>query len=401
MGGVQRVVSLASHLTRLGWNVSVLTVKPFAFPAVDRSLLKRVPESVTVYRAAVPSAEKFKLMFSRNDAKPGAELSSTGSEIARWAMLPDSKVISLPNLLTLIPDVIRKSHPSVVLTSSPPPSIHLAGAYAKKRFGLRWVADFRDVWFPQSQIDFRTPLHRKLQSHLERTYVKKCDAVVAVSARHVEMLREKYAEWRSKVHHVPNGFEEADFKSDAPEAATGPISIGYCGTLNHLTYIKALFEQLAEIAEKQPMTIDILGVVTGSVKQSVEEIDTDRERIRLHGSREHSEAIRFVRSRDINLITLAANARLESAIPGKAYEILRAERPAIAVLPKESAAWELLSRFDNVLMVNAADVPACKQQISEFIQRSRTSMPVRKGIEEFDWNNLAQRYDGLLERVVG
>jgi len=400
MGGVQRVVSLTSHLTRLGWNVSVLTVKPFAYAAVDRSLLERVPESVAIYRAAVPSAEKFKLMFSRGETKRGAELTSAGSEVARWAMLPDSKVISLPDLLMMMPDVIKKSHPAVVITSSPPPSIHLAGTYAKKRFCLRWIADFRDVWFPQSQIDFRTPLHRKLQSHLEKTYVRNADATVAVSERHAEMLKEKYVGSESKVHHISNGFEEADFESAAPDDATGPLRIGYCGTLNHLTYIGSLFELLVAIGERLQLEIDIVGVVAGSARQDLARIDPGGERIRLLGAKDHAWAIQFIRSRDVNLITLAANAHLEATIPGKVYEILRTERAAIAVLPKDSAAWKLLSLFENVLMVDAADVPAYEQQVSDFIQRSRTAMPLRNGVEEFGWYKLAERYDHILKRVI-
>lgn len=400
MGGVQRVVSLTSHLTRLGWKVSVLTVKPFAYPAVDASLLKRVPKSVTVYRAAAHGAEKFKALFSRSGAKPGAELTATGSEIARWAMLPDSKVISLPNLLTLLPNVIKKSNTALVVTSSPPPSIHLAGAYAKKRFGLSWVADFRDVWFPQSQIDFRTPLHRKLQNLLESAYVRNADTVVAVSNKHADTLRGKYVDCEAKVHHISNGFEELDFSSALPEAGEGPLSIGYCGTLNHLTYISELFELFSSIAETHQFTVDVMGVVTSSVKLDIKRIDLDGKKMKLIGAREHFEAIQFIRSRDINLITLAANAHLESTIPGKVYEILRAERPAIGVFPRDSAAWELLSRFDNVLLVDASDVFAHRQEIEAFMLNSRHQRVRRDGVEEYDWNNLAERYDQVLKRAI-
>jgi len=400
MGGVQRVVSLTSHLSRLGWNVSVLTVKPSVYPSHDNSLIDKVPKSVRIFRAAPFGAEKLKNMFSRNDAKSGAELTHTGTELARWAMLPDSKIISLPNMLMLLPEIMKQSRPAAVLTSSPPPSIHLVGLHVRKHHGIKWVADFRDIWFPQSSIDFRTELHRRLQRHLERTYFRNADAAVVVTDGHLQMLRTKYEGIDSKVRHIPNGFDESDYKSAPSIVKRGTLKIGYSGTLNRLTYVSGLFDVFFDLAKERPLTVDIFGVVTASVTNDIRRIDPDQSVIKLHGYRNHSEAIEFGRSCNVNLITLAPDSHLEATIPGKTYEVLRIEKPAIAAVPRESSAWRLLTSFNDVLIVDASNVSASKDDIANLIDRAGSDIGVRTGIDEFEWHNLAKRYDALLREVT-
>jgi len=303
-------------------------------------------------------------------------------------------------MLMLLPEVIRQSRPAVVLTSSPPPSIHLVGLHIKKHHGIKWVADFRDVWFPQSTIDFRTALHRKLQRHLESTYFKNADAAVVVTDGHFQLLRMKYDGIDSQVRHIPNGFDESDYKSAPSIVKRGILKIGYSGTLNHLTYVRGLFEILCNLAKERPLTVDIFGVVTASVTNDIRRIDPDQRVITLHGHRNHSQAIEFGRSCDINLITLAPDSHLEATIPGKTYEVLRIEKPAIAAIPRESSAWRLLTSFNDVLVVDASNVSVSKDDIANLIDRAGGDIGVRTGIDEFEWHNLAKRYDALLREVT-
>ena len=51
MGGVQRMAKLAKYLPSFGYDISVLTVKPIAYPAYDQSLLDELPAQVTIYRS--------------------------------------------------------------------------------------------------------------------------------------------------------------------------------------------------------------------------------------------------------------------------------------------------------------------------------------------------------------
>ena len=109
MGGVQRVAYLSSHLSRLGWNVTVLTVKPFEYPAYDWTIAEKLPQSVRVLRVT-PIEQKIPKRIVSGVAARGMENDSghTGTGIAGWAMLPDNKILSIAGMLKSIQAVVRQ-----------------------------------------------------------------------------------------------------------------------------------------------------------------------------------------------------------------------------------------------------------------------------------------------------
>ena len=69
-----------------------------------------------------------------------------------------------------------------VITTSPPESIHVAGAKVAKHLQIKWLADFRDSWLEDPLLEvrrnkFRKSIERKLAQH----WLRAADAVSAVS----------------------------------------------------------------------------------------------------------------------------------------------------------------------------------------------------------------------------
>src|SRR3977135_757110 len=58
----------------------------------------------------------------------------------------------LPGAICTLGKVFLRFRPDVVVTSSPPNCVHMAGLYLKLRYGLPWVADFRDPWIPGIRV---------------------------------------------------------------------------------------------------------------------------------------------------------------------------------------------------------------------------------------------------------
>jgi len=395
MGGVQRATGLIRYLSELGWQISVLTVEPFEYPGTDESLLNRIPKGVQVYRTQ-PS--EFRLLRRLLPSRRGNSCANAtrNSQLSAWAMIPDSKVFAARRMVSRLASIVSDFRPSVVVTSSPPPSIHTVGAAAKKRHGIKWVADFRDVWFSPSIVPYKTPVHKSIHNRLENSIVTFADRIVVVSEGHEQMLNNKYETVNKRLSLIPNGYDERDFESE-PDGIDedGAYRIGYCGTLNHLTHVPGLFEALVDVARQRILRIDICGALTDDTRRHLEKIDPSGEIIKLHGYLNHADAVKLIRSCNANLVTLASNMHLESTIPGKSYEALRAGRPVIAVVPRGSSCWELLAGFENVLLVDSSDVESSQKDIEQFISHGDTPVK-RSGIELYSWENIASTYDELL-----
>lgn len=76
-------------------------------------------------------------------------------------------------------------HPSIklfdiVLTTSPPESVHSIGYALKREFGTIWVADMRDSWLAEPLLKVRTKRGRRfLEFRLARTWLSESDLIVA------------------------------------------------------------------------------------------------------------------------------------------------------------------------------------------------------------------------------
>ena len=62
----------------------------------------------------------------------------------RRLLLPDENVTYNLTAIPAAIRIVREEGIDVVITTSPPPSIHFVGAAVKRATGARWIADLRD-----------------------------------------------------------------------------------------------------------------------------------------------------------------------------------------------------------------------------------------------------------------
>ena len=141
-GGVQRPLKFATHLPSLGIETHVLAPDDPKWIHRDDEL--QPPTLAWVHRARY---------LGPKGRKPAEELHGTqGLErvgvharlAGRRLLVPDENVSWN---LTAIPTAIRivkREGIDVVITTSPPSSVHLVGAAVKRATGIPWVADLRD-----------------------------------------------------------------------------------------------------------------------------------------------------------------------------------------------------------------------------------------------------------------
>src|SRR5262249_18448399 len=97
--------------------------------------------------------------------------------------------------LTAVPAaarIVRSEGIDVLITTSPPNSIHLVGAAVKRLTGARWVADLRDslVAHPHRRTDsLAVRVKEQSQRAVARAVARRADAVVAASEAIAEGAR--------------------------------------------------------------------------------------------------------------------------------------------------------------------------------------------------------------------
>ena len=368
-GGVHRVLGFTRWLPEHGWDCTVVCAGPEDYWVRDETLVGRIPSGTEVIRVPGGSALSAWLKLKRGgdpatgsatsaaSAGPGAAGRRSGlvfsglRMVSDWLLLPDSYVGWARRARGVAAERLSRGDVSVVLSTSPPDSVHLAALPLARRFGLPWVADFRDPWIG---LHFRCPptaWHTARQRDLERRVLTGADLVLAASRTHVDDLEHDAEARPRRVVYLPNGYEP-NVVASAPSAPghvpRDPLyfTLVFTGTLSLMPDVEVLFEALHQLLARRPEARRRIRVRLAGP------FDTDYEDravalglkgiVEFAGPLAHGEARALQRAAELLLLWKPRGYR--TMVPGKTYEYLDAGRPILALLEEDDEAARLVRR---------------------------------------------------------
>ena len=207
--GRERPWSFARHLPELGWRVEVVT--------------RKLPERYDLYRSADPEMEKLlpaNVRVHRVAPAPALSWMLAGKyrrKLVRIATgFPDSSRIWAEQCGRVACTRAKEFKPDIVLTTSPPNSIHLIGLRVVAATGCKWVADFQDAWVGNRLARQVTPLHTRASGRYYERVMRGCDLVVANNPWLRAMMLQQFPDLQEKIVSVPIGYDEGLYAQAQP-----------------------------------------------------------------------------------------------------------------------------------------------------------------------------------------
>lgn len=121
----------------------------------------------------------------------------------------------------------------VVITSAPPYSALNIGHYLKRKFGVKWIIDYRDPWTlgysTLGYSNFADKIRRFIQRKEELKFLESADCVITVSESLKKLFPQKY---HSKIHVIPNGANTDEMDLSKINSTPETFSIVYAGTVH-------------------------------------------------------------------------------------------------------------------------------------------------------------------------
>lgn len=385
MGGVQRASKTAKYLAQMGWNIYVLTADYRSFPVTDLSLKDDLPDSIHITRIADP--------LSYNSI--GGEASSfvnpaKSGFLQRLIRIPDARIFWANKIKETAEKLTRDNDIQYLLTTAPPPSVHMVGSELRKKYKLRWLADFRDPWAADDSPAL-TPIHAMVQNKLEQKIIGNADQVSVVTISHQHDLQRRYPEFKNKIYYIPNGFDPDDFTAN-PNPPRDKMLITHCGTMCSQFSVVAFFEALKRVliensALKDKTEFVQIGNVDKGIFQDLEKNYTQYVNINYKGYLDHSSAIKMTLDSSAVIVFSGISPTLELNLPGKLYEALASKLPVLAVFKKTSPARDILSGLPEVYLLDPDDIDESAVILKDFIERN-----LRDEIKPVDRSGLISRY---------
>jgi glycosyltransferase involved in cell wall biosynthesis len=338
-GGVQRPLKFATHLPSLGIETHVLAPDDPKWIHRDDDL--QPPTQAWIHRARY---------VGPGGGRPADVLhGTTGVEryaaharlFGRRLLVPDENATWALTAIPAAARIVREEEIDVVLTTSPPGSVHLVGAAVKRLTGVRWVADLRDslLAHPHRRADsVALKAKERARQSVAHLVARSADAIVAASEAIAEEARSLSP--RGRVVTIANGCDFDDF--DGIEQHTSDrFRITHTGSFFGQRDPRPFLTALAASGLE-----DVLARFVGDFRPA------DREWADGLGLGDRLELLPFVPRRRalelqrdseaLLLLIPEADGRGRGVLSGKVFEYLATERPILAAVPRDGAAAALI-----------------------------------------------------------
>jgi glycosyltransferase involved in cell wall biosynthesis len=364
-GGVQRLLRFSALLPELGFEVHVLAPDDPRWIHRDPGL--RPPAEVVVHRARylgprgrLPAEE---LYGRRGLDRFGRRLLL----LPRRLLLPDENVSWLLTAVPTAVRLVRRERIDLVVTSSPPGSVHLLGAAVRRATGVRWVADLRDslVGNPDRRLE-RLAVRAKEVGHqfVAERVASSADAIVTVTGAISEEMSRLGP--RGTVAVIANGCDFDEFEGITYQPGER-FRITHTGSFFGGRSPRPFMNALADSG------LDLVARFAGGFRQADRELAERLElgdRLELYPSLPHRQVLELQRNSEALLLLLPELGGRGREIPsGKIYEYIAAGRPILAAVPSDGAAADLIRETESGLVVSPDDQDGLAAALSELVER--------------------------------
>lgn len=366
-GGVPRSLKTATHLPSLGIETHVLAPGAQSWIHQDDELV--APTQAWVHRARYIGPRPRRPADELHGTSGAQRLALQARLFGRRLLVPDEGIGWNLSAIPAAIRIVRSEKIDVVITTSPPGSVHLIGAAAKRATGARWVADLRDslVAHPHRAAERRAV---RVKEHggraVARVVARYADAIVGASEAISEEARA--LEPAGVVTTILNGSDFDDFAMLAytPSPRFRITHTGsFFGKRSPRAFLTALAESGLDVVAR------FLGDFRPADREFAESLDLgDRFELHPFGSRRRS--LELQRDSEALLLLIPeAGGRGRGVLSGKVFEYLAAERPILAIVPPGGAAAHLIEETGAGVVAAPDDVAGIRAALELLHSRWR------------------------------
>jgi len=385
-GGVQRPLKFATHLPTLGIETHVLAPDDPKWIHADPEL--QPPTNAWIHRARYLGPKGRRPAEELHGRRGLDRISRQVRLTGRRFLLPDENVSWNLTAIPAAVRIVRREGIDVVLTTSPPSSVHLIGAAVKRATGVCWVADLRDsiVAHPHRRAErLAVRAKERGEAAVAGLVARNADAIVAVSEAIAEETRG--LDPKGPVVTIANGSDFDDF-AGLPYERGERFRITHTGSFFGKRDPRPFLTALADSG--LDVTARFVGDFRTADREWAEKLGLG-DRLELHRFVSHRKALELQRDSDALLLLLPeVGARGKDVPSGKPYEYLAAGPPILAAVPSDGAAAHLIEGAQAGIVVPPDDVGAIADALKQLHEPWRTRTLERRTLSP-EWQKRLSR----------
>ncbi len=406
--GVQRWLKFVKYLRDFNIEPVIYIPKNPNYPIEDASLVDQIPEGIKTYSRPIKEPYGLASFFSSHKTKRissgiiQTKNQSLLEKVMLWVrgnfFIPDARKNWVKPSIAFLSQVIESEDINTIITTGPPHSLHLIGLGLKKKYQLKWLADFRDPW---TSIGYHKKLRltkssKEKHQQLERQVLNEADTIVVTSST----TKKEFVELTSKpIEVITNGY---DIEVNEASELDKKFTISHIGSLltgrNPSNLWMVLSQLIQENATfREAFELHLIGVVSEDVLDNIYGHGL-QQHVHMIDYLPHEEAIKRQRKSQVLLMVEINSAETAGIIPGKVFEYLAAKRPILGIGPKGWDAGAIINECHAGYVCDYAERAQLKDMIlSWFFAYNEKALQISsQNMEKYSRRTLTRKLSEIL-----
>lgn len=427
--GVFRSIKFAKYLPLYGWQPTVISTDrpPNGWNFADESQVAEIPKDMEVIRIpdGISTGRETSLENSRVQAVLGflrdilrlspeadaifAQYLQSAQGIRNLLTFPCGALCWAYDVVQYIEKNLDLSKFDAIYTTSGPSSAHLIGFYLKRKYGIAWVADYRDPWTDNPYGGYNPAIpYYKMLFELERLLLQQADCNLTVEESLVQTYMDHFDLPRERIRSITNGYDETDFTALPCPGKCGKFTIQYSGLLytpqrDAAPVLKALRQLIQEKKiDRKQIQFRITGASEPANLEAARQYGLEEILVQT-GYISHSKALQCNLESNLLLLLVGDEAKFKNVYTGKFFEYLRSGRPILALAPKGGAVARVLRETGHGESFLSTQVGQIKAMILREYRKWQSGEPAEllraPAIARFERKELTQQLAEVLDRV--
>lgn len=356
-------LKILKHLTKYGWQPSVLTVEEDTFSQQDETMLEDISpdlkvirtksyEPFNIYKKFIGKKGVDQLVASETISKSNRRLSHRISIWLRMNLfIPDARIGWYFSAIKAARKVIKDEKIDAIVSIGPPHSTHLIGKNIGKKLNIPQVPVFIDPWVDIIYYkDFkRSKITLSIDNYLEKSVLKNAKTIVFVTETMKEEYEKKYNFIKNKSNVLYWGYNEEDFERIVvhKEEKDKKVLV-HAGNIFSFQNPHNFWKQLKKENERgNKIRLKFIGTVDPEIKRSIAEEGLN-EITEYCGFLPYDEMLKNISEADF-LLVCASEPR---HVPGKLFEYLRTGNPIIGFGNRNKEVKKILEESNAGMLFN-------------------------------------------------
>lgn len=426
----KRLRALAKYLPKFGWTPIVIVPDLGQVPNENADLNCRI-----VYTQYEDMFSHFSRMFKfSNSMKNGSvndledfeqdklkDSNSFSNPIASKAVSVAGELFAFPDgmkywhepAVRVASKIIEEEEIDAIISSSGPVTCNIIAKELKEKYGIKWIADLRDLWNLNPYIS-HTFIRNHFEKKLELETFESVDALTTTTDLAAKTLSALHP--NKRIIPILSGYDEEEFRFLGEIMKNRKESSSSSKSSNKLKFIYAgslyggkrdptdLFKAIRHLEDENKIDSSKISIEFYGDSTNLEEISSKydlRDILKIGGKIPHAEVIERQLESDVLLIISWNNENEKMFIPGKIYEYFELKKPILSIGYKEGSLKDLIEETN--VGYHVSDFESTKEAVLNiydgFIEKGTVNFNSDINITDYSMRNMANKFADLLDDI--